>query len=173
MASLYSEKARLDDLAARQLNYTDSYESRLYRLYLTPAQVDDMNTVFKERKGIFEDYNRFKRKKLGLETLKPYDLLLQLTDQSGKNYTYIDALQEIQKSYSKMDPRFNEIFLKTVTGNFIDVYPDPEHGKQPGGYCYRPLCHEGSGLSLSQLQWPYRATRKPSLMNLGMGLIST
>lgn len=21
-----------------------------------------------------------------------------------------------------------------VTGNFVDVYPDPEHGKQPGGY---------------------------------------
>ena len=34
MASLYSEKARLDDLAARQLNYTDSYDSSLYGLYL-------------------------------------------------------------------------------------------------------------------------------------------
>ncbi len=135
MAALYSEKARLDDLAAKQLNFTDSYESRLYDLYLTRAQVDDMNTVFKERKGIFEDYNQFRREKLGVKTLKPYDLLLQLTDQTGKNYTYFDALQEIQKSYSKMDPRFNEIFLKMVTGNFVDVYPDPEHGKQSGGYC--------------------------------------
>lgn len=139
MASLYSEKSRLDDTAAGQLNYTNSYEARLYNLYLTPNQVNEMNTVFKERKRAFEDYYTFKRKKLGIETLKPYDLLLQLTDQSGKNYTYLDALQEIQKSYSKMDPQFNEIFLKTVTGNFIDVYPDPEHGKQPGGYCYE-LC---------------------------------
>jgi oligoendopeptidase F len=136
MASLYSKKARLDDLAASELNYTDSYESSLYGLYLTKNQVDDMNTVFKERKDIFEDYNEFRRKKLGLETLSPYDLLLQLTDQSGKDYTYTDALQEVQKSYSGMDSRFNEIFLKMVTGNFIDVYPDPEHGKQPGGYCY-------------------------------------
>jgi len=135
MAAIYSKKARLDDLAAKQLNFTDSYESRLYDLYLTPAQVDDMNTVFKARKGVFEDYNQFRREKLGLETLKPYDLLLELTDQTGRNYTYVDALQEIQKSYSKMDPRFNEIFLKMVTGNFIDVYSDPEHGKQPGGYC--------------------------------------
>ena len=66
MAALYSKKARLDDLAARQLNFTDSYESRLYDLYLTRSQVDDMNTVFKERKGIFEDYNQFRREKLGL-----------------------------------------------------------------------------------------------------------
>ncbi len=139
MASLYSEKARLDDLAARQLNYTDSYDSCLYGLYLNRTQIDDMNTVFKERKYVFEDYNEFRREKLGLETLKPYDLMLQLTDQPGRNYTYVESLQEIQKSYSRMDPIFNEIFLKTVTGNFIDVYPDPEHGKQPGGYCYE-LC---------------------------------
>ncbi|HWQ44141.1 MAG TPA: M3 family oligoendopeptidase [Methanosarcina barkeri] len=139
MASLYSEKARLDDLASRQLNYTDSYDSCLYGLYLNRTQIDDMNTVFKEKKYVFEDYNKFRREKLGLETLKPYDLMLQLTDQPGRNYTYVESLQEIQKSYSKMDPIFNEIFLKTVTGNFIDVYPDPEHGKQPGGYCYE-LC---------------------------------
>ncbi|MDR7664310.1 M3 family oligoendopeptidase [Methanosarcina sp. Z-7115] len=139
MASLYSEKARLDDLASRQLNYTDSYDSCLYGLYLNRTQIDDMNTVFKEKKYVFEDYNKFRREKLGLETLKPYDLMLQLTDQPGRNYTYVESLQEIQKSYSRMDPIFNEIFLKTVTGNFIDVYPDPEHGKQPGGYCYE-LC---------------------------------
>ena len=135
MASLYSEKSGLDDIVARQLNYTDSYESSLYGLYLTKAQIDEMNKVFMERKGVFEAYNEFRREKLGLEKLKPYDLLLQLTDQPGKEYTYLDALQELQKSYSKMDPRFNEIFSKMVTGNFIDVYPAPENGKQPGGYC--------------------------------------
>lgn len=135
MASLYSRKAQLDDLVARELNYVDFYDYSLYNLYLTHAQIDDMNTVFKQRKGVFEDYNEFRRKKLGLETLKPYDLMLQLTDQPGKKYGYVDALREIQKSYSGMDPYFKEIFLKMVTGNFIDVYPDPEHGKQPGGYC--------------------------------------
>jgi oligoendopeptidase F len=135
MASLYSRKAQLDDLVARELKYTDFYDSSLYKLYLTHAQVNDMNAVFKERKGVFEDYNEFRRKKLGLEKLRPYDLMLQLTNQPGKKYAYVDALKEIQKSYSRMDPDFKEIFLKTATGDFIDVYPDPEHGKQPGGYC--------------------------------------
>jgi len=134
MASIYSRKAQLDDLIARELNYTDFYDFTLYSSYLNRTQIDDMNTVFKERKGIFEEYNEFRRNKLGIEALRPYDLMLQLTDQPGNNYTYTEALQEIQKSYSKMDPRFNEIFLRMVTGNFVDVYPDPEHGKQPGGY---------------------------------------
>ncbi|HEY3362642.1 MAG TPA: M3 family oligoendopeptidase [Methanosarcina sp.] len=135
MAALYSKKAQLDDLVARELNYTDFYDYSLYNLYLTDTQVNDMNVVFKERKDVFEAYNEFRKEKLGLETLKPYDLMLQLTDHPGKKYAYIDALKEIQKSYFRMDPHFKEIFLKTTTGDFIDVYPDPEHGKQPGGYC--------------------------------------
>ncbi|AKB76094.1 Oligoendopeptidase F [Methanosarcina lacustris Z-7289] len=139
MAALYSEKARLDDLAAKELNYNDSYEASLYGLYLTNNQVDEMNSVFKERKGVFEECNEFRKTKLGLEILKPYDLLLELNEEPGEEYTYTDALKSIQKSYSGMDPRFNEIFLEMVTGNFIDAYPDPDNGKQPGGYCYE-LC---------------------------------
>jgi len=139
MAALYSEKARLDDLSARELNYSDSYEARLHALYLTRTQVDEMNAVFKDRKGVFEGCNDFRKAKLGLETLKPYDLNLQLTGQPGEEYAYADALNNTQKSYAGMDPRFNEIFLMMATGNFIDVYPAPENGKQPGGYCYR-LC---------------------------------
>ena len=139
MAALYSEKSRLDDLAAKELNYNDSYEACLYGLYLTDSQVDEMNSVFKERKDIFEGYNDFRKTKLGLETLKPYDLSLELTEEPGEEYTYVDALKSVQKSYAGMDSRFNDIFLEMATGNFIDVYPDPENGKQPGGYCYE-LC---------------------------------
>jgi oligoendopeptidase F len=136
MTSLYSEKAKLDDLVASELNYTDSYQSALYISYLNPEQISEMNQVFKERKNVFEPYNEFRREKLGVEKLKPYDLMLEITSSPGKNYTYLEALEEIQKSYAGMDPSFNRIFLETVTGNFVDVYPDPEHGKQPGAYCY-------------------------------------
>jgi oligoendopeptidase F len=135
MASIYSKKAALDDLVAKELNYLYFYQATLYNFYLAPGQIDDMNKVFKEKKGIFEPYNKFRRKMLGLETLRPYDLILELSDDPGKNYPYVEALQEIQKSYVKMGPIFNDIFLKIVSDNFIDVYPDPEHGKQPGAYC--------------------------------------
>lgn len=135
MASIYSKKAALDDLVAKELNYIDFYQATLYNFYLTPEKIDGMITVFKAKKAIFEPYNKFRRKMLGLESLKPYDLILELSDEPGKNYPYVEALQEIQKSYVKIRPNFNEIFLKIVSGNFIDVYPDPEQGKQPGAYC--------------------------------------
>src|SRR5665648_381767 len=134
MAQLYSEKVKLDDRYAQELDFTDSYEYRLFKLYLTKQQTDDMNSVFKERKDVFEKYIEFRKNKLGLDQLQPYDMSLQLMDEPDKQYNYTDSLLEIQNSYSGMDPVFNEIFIKTVTGNYIDVYPDPENGKQPGGY---------------------------------------
>ena len=136
MARLYYEKVKLDDLYAREMNFTDSYDSRLFNLYLTKQQTDDLNSVLKERKDVFEGYIKFRKDKMGLDTLQPYDLSLQLMDEPDKKYNYSDSLLEIQNSYSGMDPVFNDIFIKTVTGNYIDVYPDPENGKQPGGYAF-------------------------------------
>lgn len=135
MAKLYCEKTALDDLYARELNYSDSYDAKMFYSYLTKEQIDDMNSVFKERKDVFEGYLTFRRDKLRLDQLKPYDLSLQLMEEPDQKYNYTDTLEEIQKSYSQMDPVFNDIFIKTVTGGYIDVYPNPEHGKQPGGYC--------------------------------------
>ena len=135
MAQLYGEKARLDDQYARELDYSDAYEAKLFGSYLTKDQVDDMNTVFKARKDSFEPYNEFRKEKLDLtDQLMPYDLFMQLMEEPDRKYNYTDSLMEIQASYAQMGPEFNDIFLETVTGNYIDVYPNPENGKQPGGY---------------------------------------
>ncbi len=134
MAKLYSQKAKLDDLYARELNYSDYYEEKMFDSYLTKEQIQDMNSVFKERKNVFDPYFKFRQDKLQLQQLRPYDLFMQLMNEPDKKYNYTDSLLEIQQSYSKMDPVFNEIFIKTVTGNYTDVYPAPENGKQPGGY---------------------------------------
>lgn len=134
MAKLYSQKAKLDDLYARELNFSDYYEGKMFDSYLTKEQIDDMNSVFKERKNVFDPYLKFRQDKLKLQQLRPYDLFMQLMDEPDKKYNYTDSLLEIQRSYSKMDPVFNDVFIKTVTGNYLDVYPAPETGKQPGGY---------------------------------------
>jgi len=134
MANLYSQKVKLDDLYARELNYSDYYEEKMFDSYLTKEQIQDMNSVFKERKNVFDPYFKFRQDKLELQQLRPYDLFMQLMNEPDKKYNYTDSLIEIQESYSKMDPVFNDIFIKTVTGNYMDVYPAPENGKQPGGY---------------------------------------
>lgn len=132
IADIYSRKVRLDDLQARELNFTDYYQARMFDSYLTESQIEEMNSVFKERKGNFDEYYEFRRAKLGLDQLMPYDLNLQLMNNPNRQLNYTDCLMEIQRSYAGMDPAFNDVFIKTITSNSIDVYPGP--GKQPGGY---------------------------------------
>jgi len=135
MAGIYLQKAHLDDLYARELNHTDAYHAKMFDSFLAAEQVEEMNSAFKERKGDFDAYYQFRQRKLGLDRLKPYDLYLQLSADPNKLYDYDDVLKAMQGSYSKMGPAFNEAFVITATSSSIDVYPNPEGGKQIGGYC--------------------------------------
>jgi len=135
MAEIYGNKSRLDDLLARELNYSDSYDAKMFETYLTKEQVETMNQVFKERKGDFDGYYEFRKTRMNLSPLKPYDLALQLLENPDKKYGYEETLANISASYAAMDPAFLDIFVKTTTSGSMDVYPNPEGGKQPGGYC--------------------------------------
>jgi oligoendopeptidase F len=102
----------------------------MFDSYLNASQIDEMNQVFKERKGDFDGYYEFRRAKMGVDELAPYDLLLQLMNNSEKRTSYTDAIKEIEASLTHMDPAFDQAFIKTVTSNSVDVYPNPDHGKQ-------------------------------------------
>ncbi len=130
MGKLYINKSMLDDRYARELNFSDAYEAKMFDSYLNASQIDEMNQVFKERKGDFDGYYEFRKKKMGLEQLWPYDLFLQLMKDPDKKDNYTDSLSQIGASISKMDPQFKRIFIETTTSGSIDVYPNPDHGKQ-------------------------------------------
>lgn len=139
MGAIYVNKSKLDDEYARQLNYSDAYDAMMFGSYLNASQIDEMNEVFKERKGDFDGYYEFRRAKMGVDQLAPYDLFLQLMKNPDKKSNYTDALLEIEASLAQMDPAFNQAFIKTVTSNSVDVYPNPDHGKQSIQYA-QDLC---------------------------------
>ncbi len=130
MGNLYINKSRLDDKYARELNFSDAYDAKMFDSYLNASQIDEMNEVFKERRGDFNGYYEFRKAKMGLDQLWPYDLFLQLMKNPDKKDNYTNALKEIGASFSEMDPAFKQIFVKTATSNSVDVYPNPGQGKQ-------------------------------------------
>jgi len=72
---------------------------------------------------------------MNLTRLMPYDLSLQLMKNPDRKYSYDQTLSNVSASYAGMDPAFLDIFNKTTTSGSIDVYPNPDGGKQSGGYC--------------------------------------
>ena len=134
MGPVYVSKSRLDDEYARELNFTDAYDAKMFDYYLNASQIDEMNQVFKERKGDFNGYYELRRAKMGVDRLAPWDLFLQLMKNPDKKTNYTDALKEVEVSFARMDPAFDQIFVNTVTSGSVDVYPNPDHGKQPKQY---------------------------------------
>jgi oligoendopeptidase F len=139
MGAIYVNKSRLDDEYARELNFSDAYDEKMFDSYLNSSQIDQMNQVFKERKGDFDGYYDFRMAKMGVDRLAPYDIFLQLLKYPDRKTSYTDALKEIEASFSKMDPEFNRIFIKTVTSGSVDVYPNPDGGKQSSEFA-QDLC---------------------------------
>ena len=139
MGKIYNIKSKLDDRYARELNYSDAYDAMMFESYLNASQIDEMNQVLKDRKGVFDKYYQFRKAKMGVQELTPYDLFLQLMNNPDKKTNYTDAALEIYESLALMDPAFDQAFIKTVTSNSIDVYPNPDHGKQSIQYA-QDLC---------------------------------
>jgi len=139
MGNIYVTKSKLDDKYARELNYSDAYDAMMFSSYLNASQIDEMNQVIKERRGDFDRYYEFRRAKMGVQDLAPYDLFLQLMKNPDKKTNYTDAVEEIYGSLSLMDPAFEEAFIKTVTNNSVDAYPNLDHGKQSIQYA-QDLC---------------------------------
>ena len=130
MGKLYVNKSMLDDKYARELNFSDAYEAKMFDYYLNASQIEEMNQVFKERRKDFDGYYEFRMGLMGQNELWPYDLFLQLMKDPNKKDNYTNALRQTEASFSKMDPAFKQIFIKTATSNSVDVYPNPDHGKQ-------------------------------------------
>jgi oligoendopeptidase F len=139
MGKIYNIKSKLDDSYARELDYSDAYDAMMFESYLNASQIDEMNQVLKNRKGVFDKYYEFRKAKMGVQELAPYDLFLQLMNNPDKKTNYTDAALEIYESLALMDPSFDQAFIKTVTSNSIDVYPNPDHGKQSIQYA-QDLC---------------------------------
>ena len=139
MGNIYVIKSKLDDKHAKELNYSDAYDAMMFSSYLNASQIDEMNQVIKERKGDFDRYYEFRRAKMGVKELAPYDLFLELMKSPDKKTNYTDAVEEIYASLAQMDPAFGEAFIKTVTSNSVDAYPNPDHGKQSIQYA-QDLC---------------------------------
>ncbi len=139
MGAVYVIKSQLDDEYARMLNYSDAYDAMMFDSYLNASQIDEMNQVFKERKGDFDGYYEFRRARMNVDRLAPYDLFLQLMKNPGNKTSYIDAIKEIDAVLAPMDPAFGQAFIKTVTSNSVDVYPNPDQGKQSIQYA-QDLC---------------------------------
>lgn len=100
------------------------------------------NSISKEIKPIVEDFHRKRLKILGYESLKPFDLEVDLEDRRAlKPYINTeDLLEKCIAVFTKIRPFYGECLRTMKEMGHLDL--ESKTGKAPGGYNY-PLYETG------------------------------
>ncbi|GAB4251874.1 MAG: M3 family oligoendopeptidase [Vicingaceae bacterium] len=135
------EKRHQVALNAGFKSYKDYMFAALGRFDYTPQDcVNFHEAIEKEIVPLVKQLNQQRKEKLGLETLKPWDLEV---DTSGKEpLKPFDTTDELVVKtidcFNQLDPYFGECIATLKKMNYLDL--DSKPGKAPGGFNY-PL-HE-------------------------------
>jgi oligoendopeptidase F len=93
--------------------------------------VEAMMTVIEESYPIAQRWFRAKAKLLGLEKLSLADQYAPIGD--PRRFTWDEAVDLVDSSYSRFSPRLAEIFRDCLDAGHVDVLP--RQGKATGAYC--------------------------------------
>ncbi len=90
-----------------------------------------LSTSIKNR-GLFHRFFELKAKLIGMERLRRYDIYAPVV-KSDKTYEYREAVDMVLESFSRFDPRFEELARRVFDQKHIDS--EVRKGKRSGAFC--------------------------------------
>ena len=132
LAGLYESYIQKEAFYSEARNYSSSLEASLLQNSI-PLEVYDtlLNTV-NGRLDLLHRYISIRKKALGLEKLKPFDLSVPIVEDINYKVTYEEAKDIILKSLAPMGEEYVGIVKKILSSKWIDVYENKN--KYPGAY---------------------------------------
>ncbi len=125
-------------------NYRDYAHQRKGRFSYTPNDIREFHgAVEKVVIPFLKEESKKRKQKLGVDTLRPWDMSVELDGKTLKPFDTIDEF--VDKSVevlNRVDPEFGEELMKMKNSGFLDL--ENRKGKAPGGYCYPLMEHNSS-----------------------------
>jgi oligoendopeptidase F len=132
MAASIAGAVKRDVFFARARGHASSLEAALEPGYIPTEVFHNMIRTFRDNLSTWHRYWRVRRKLLGLEVLKPYDLRAQL-GASTLNVRYEDAVDWISQGVAPLGDDYVAIMRKgALEDRWVDVYPNK--GKRMGAF---------------------------------------
>lgn len=94
--------------------------------------IETLIDVARKNVGIFQRFFKLKAKKLGMKTLRRYDIYAPITA-SDKRYSYDEAVQMTLEAFTRFDARFAELAKKVFDLGHVDS--EVRMGKRGGAFC--------------------------------------
>jgi oligoendopeptidase F len=116
-------------------NYRDYMHKALGRFDYTPEDLYKFHEAIEAAAlPVMKKINEDRRKELGLESLRPWDMSVDLDGKILKPFSDTKKLlADSLRMLSRIDPEFSDIIKSMSEHGLLDL--DNRKGKAPGGYC--------------------------------------
>src|SRR5262245_61744399 len=130
-ASLYNGVLQRDWFHARARGYASTLHAALHGNNIPTSVVENLIAVTKAGVEPLRRYHRLRRKALGLETYRLYDLFVPLV-QHDRRYGYDEVGDWIVDSVRPLGAEYQQRVRRAFDGRWIDVFENA--GKRSGAY---------------------------------------
>jgi oligoendopeptidase F len=130
-ASLYNGVLQRDWFHARARGYASTLDAALHGNNIPTSVVENLITVAKQNVEPLRRYHRLRRRVLGLERYRLFDIFVPLVDHDSK-YPYDQVGSWIADSVAPLGSEYQGRVREAFAGRWIDVFENA--GKRSGAY---------------------------------------
>ena len=130
-ASLYNGVLQRDWFHARARGYASTLDSALHGNNIPTSVVENLIAVAKQNVEPLRRYHRLRRRVLGLETYRLFDVFVPLVEHDMR-YPYDEVGEWVVDSVAPLGATYQEEVRRAFGGRWIDVFENA--GKRSGAY---------------------------------------
>src|SRR5687768_9829900 len=130
-ASLYNGVLQRDWFHARARGYASTLDAALHGNNIPTSVVENLISVAKQSVEPLRRYHRLRRRVLGLETYRLFDVFVPLVEHDAR-YPYDEVGEWIVDSVAPLGASYQEDVRRAFGGRWIDVFENA--GKRSGAY---------------------------------------
>ena len=132
LAALYSGSVHLDIYRAKVRNYPSARAAALFPDKVDEEVYDNLIAVIHENLPVLHRYYSLRREKLGIDTLRHWDVYVPLTPKIRVRHSYEEAVDTIIPALAPLGDEYCDTLKQGLLGRWVDRYENK--GKRSGAF---------------------------------------
>ncbi|MFP4377193.1 MAG: oligoendopeptidase F [Spirochaetales bacterium] len=132
LAQLYSGSCQLDKYRAQVRNYESSRERALFPDNVPVSVYDNLVGTINKNLPSLHHYYDVRKRALGVDELRHYDVYVPLVGQAKSEHTYEEAVDLITAALAPLGAEYVDVLRGGLLGDWVDRYENK--GKRSGAF---------------------------------------
>ena len=134
LASLHGSSVRKDVVAARIRGYDSARQEALFDDNIEEAVYDGLLEAVQASRPVIERYLALRKRALGVDELRRYDLRVPLAPEPARHYDYREAVDIVLDGVGALGERYTSDLRRGFDSRWVDVHETK--GKRSGAYSW-------------------------------------